>query len=125
VRSDNTPAETSSISLIGLTKRPDALDLCERAKYRVGAIAKRRRGVHTHDVLRDARPRVDSQHLLDELVLAEIDVGAGNRRQDRFEDGPGARLSAREEGFRGPTEMLGHVVRICVADVARRVRERT
>jgi hypothetical protein len=57
-------------------------------------------------------------------VLAEIDVGAGYRRQDRFEDGSGARVIAREEGFRRPTEMLGHVVRICVADVARRVRER-
>ena len=40
-----------------------------------------------------------------------------------FEDGSGARI-AREEGFRGPTEMLGHVVRICVADVARRFGER-
>jgi hypothetical protein len=28
---------------------------------------------------------------------------------------------AREEGFRGPTEMLGHVVWICAADVARRL----
>ena len=31
---------------------------------------------------------------------------------------------AREEGLRGPTEMLGHVARICVADVARRFGER-
>jgi hypothetical protein len=30
----------------------------------------------------------------------------------------------REEGFRGPTEMLGHIVRIRVADVARRFGER-
>ncbi len=77
--------------------------LFERAKYPVDAIAKRSRGVHTRDVLRDARPRVDSQHLLHELVLAEIDVDAGNRRQDRFEDGSGAPVIAREEGFRGPT----------------------
>jgi hypothetical protein len=64
------------------------------------------------------------EHLLDELVLAEVDVDAGNRRQDRFEDGPGARMIAREKGFRSPTEMLGHVARICIADVARGVRER-
>jgi hypothetical protein len=44
--------------------------------------------------------------------------------QDCVEDGSGARVIAREEGFRGPTEMLGHVVRICVADVARRFGER-
>jgi hypothetical protein len=31
---------------------------------------------------------------------------------------------AREEGVRGPTEMLGYVVRVCAADAARRVRER-
>ena len=105
-------------------KRSDAFDLFECANDRVGAIAKGRRRVHTRDVLRDARPRVDSKHLLDELVLAEIDVDAGNRRQDCFENGSGARVIAREEGFRGPTEMLGHVVRICVADVARRFGER-
>jgi DNA-binding winged helix-turn-helix (wHTH) protein len=73
----------------------------EHTKYRVGAIAKRSRGVHSRGALRDARPRVNSQHLVDELVLAEIDVGAGNRRQDRFEDGSGARVIARAEGFRG------------------------
>ena len=43
---------------------------------------------------------------------------------DGFEDGSGARVIAREEGFCGPTEMLGHVVGICVADVARRFGER-
>jgi hypothetical protein len=59
--------------------------LFERANHRVSAIAKGRRRIHTRDVLRDARPRVDSQHLLDELVLTEIDVDAGNGRQDCFE----------------------------------------
>ena len=51
-------------------QRPDALKLFDRADNHVGAIAKRRRQVHTRNVLRDARPRVDSKHLFDELVMA-------------------------------------------------------
>jgi hypothetical protein len=75
-------------------------------------------------VLRDAGPWIDSEHPLHELVLAEVDVGAGNRHQDRFEDGPGARVIAGEEGLHSTAEMLGHVVRIRAADVACRFRER-
>ena len=105
-------------------KGSDALDLLGSPNYRVGATTK---GVVVYTLAAyccNTHPRIDSQHLLDELVLPEVDVHASNRRQNRFENASRACVIAREEGFRPTTQMLGHVVRIRLADMARGLRER-
>jgi hypothetical protein len=60
--------------------------------------------------------RVDAEDFLDELVLAEVDVDAGDGWQDRLEDGSRARVVACEEGLRRPSEVLGHLDRVGMAE---------
>lgn len=74
--------------------------------------------------MRHAHLRVDTQHLLDELVLAEVDVHIGDGWQNRLEDGPRAGVVAGEERLRRPPEMLRHIVRVRLADASRRLGER-
>jgi hypothetical protein len=48
--------------------------------HRAGAIRKGSRRVHARDVLRDARMRVNPEDLVNQFVLAQVDVRDGNRR---------------------------------------------
>ena len=60
----------------------------------------------------------------DTRVLAEVDVHAGDGRQDRLDDGSRAGVVAGEEGLRRAPDMLGRIVRIRLADASRRLGER-
>ena len=101
-----------------------AFDLFEHSNDCIGALAKSRRRIHARRVLRDARPHVDSKNFFDKFVLAEVDLDARDRRQDGIEDGSCAGVIAGEESVGRSAHVLGHIVRIRMADLTRGVRER-
>ena len=104
-------------------KRPDAFDLFEHFDDCVGALAKSSSRIHARRVLCDARPHVDPKNFFDEFVLAEVDLDARDRRQDGIEDGSCAGVITGEESFGRSAQVLGHIVRIRMADLTRGVRE--
>jgi len=73
------------------------------SKQSVGPLAERRRGEHAGDVLRDARVGFDPKDLVDQFVLAQVDVHDSNRRQERLEDASGAGMVAGEERLAAQT----------------------
>ncbi len=94
------------------------------AVYRGGAIRERSRRVHARHVLGDAAVRIDTEHLLNKLVLTQIDVCDGNRRQEGLKDGSGARVVAGKEGLAAQTQVLADVGRVGVSHDSRCVSER-
>jgi hypothetical protein len=93
------------------------------AKNRVDTLAERRRRVHARNVLRYAQMRIDGEDFVYELVLTEIDLGARDGWQDRFEDRPRAGVVPGEEGPRRAPEVLGHIGRVGMADETGRFGE--
>lgn len=92
--------------------------------HRVGPIGEEGRRVHTRDVLSDAAVRIDAENLLNKLVLTQVDVSDGNRRQEGLEDGAGARMVSREKGLGAQTQVFADVFRVGVPHVSRSIRER-
>ena len=78
-------------------------------------MAERRRGEHAGDVLRDARVGFDPKDLVDQFVLAQIDVRDGDWRQKRLEDASGGRMVSGEECLAAQTQVLADVGRVGIS----------
>jgi hypothetical protein len=63
-----------------------AADLIDRRAYGRGALGQVAGHVCGYDVLRRALVHVDAEDLVEHLVLAEIDVPFGHRREQGAED---------------------------------------
>ena len=92
--------------------------------HRGGAIREGSRRVHARDVLRDARMRVNREDLVNQFVLAQVDVRDGNRRQERLEHASGADMVSCEERPAAQTQVLADVGRVGVSHDTRRFSER-
>ena len=103
----------------------DASGLLDRVVDGVGAVVHARGRVHARDVLSYTRAGVDSQHLVNQLVLTKIDVSVGDRKKECLKDGAGVRVVSREERSRCEAQMLADVRRVCEPHTSRSVRERT
>jgi len=110
--------------LDGIGERADPVYLPDRTQDRVGALRERRRGVHANRVLGHARLRVDAQDIRNTFFLTEIDFDIGDREKNRLENGPGGGVVSRVKGLRDTSEVFGDVVRVRVAELARRIGER-
>jgi len=110
--------------LYRIQERADTPHLLHGAEHGIGSLAGDRGRVHTRHILRDARVRVDTEHLVDELVLAEINVRDGDRQQKRLENASGRGMIAGEERFAAQAQVLGDVGRVGVSHDSRRFSER-
>jgi hypothetical protein len=100
----------------------DGFDTLNRLEQRTGSVQRRGR-VHARHVLRKARVDVDTQNIVDQLVLAEIDVHRGDGDQECFEYGSSACVIASQKSLGGQSQLLTHVVRIGMPHLLSGVRE--
>ena len=68
--------------------------------------------------------RVNPEDLVDQFVLAQVDVRNGNRRQERLEHASGADMVSREERPAAQTQVLADVGWVGVSHDTRRFSER-
>ena len=68
--------------------------------------------------------RVNPEDLVDQFVLAQVDVGNGNRWQKRLEHASGADVVSCEERPAAQTQVLADVRRVGVSHDTRRFSER-
>jgi hypothetical protein len=71
----------------GIQNRADAFDILNRLEHGTGPVSQRRRRVHARHVLRKACVNVNTQNIVHQLVLAEIDVHGGYGDQECLEHG--------------------------------------
>lgn len=78
--SDSAPTDTPSISPIGLRTEPIGVTLSIALHTAPGSVRQRRGRVHTRHVLRNTCVDVDTQNIVNQLVLAEIPCDTSHRR---------------------------------------------
>ena len=94
----------------------DAADLGDRCANGLGALFGLRGHVDGHDVLGSARARLDSEHLFDHLILAEIDLSFSQRREQNAEDPAGGAVVLAKESDRTASQAFVHIPGIGVPD---------
>jgi len=105
-------------------ERADAFDVLDRLEHGTGPVSQKRGRVHARYVLGNARVNVDTQNIVNQLVLAKINVHGGYREQEGLEDGSSTCVVASQKSLRGQAQVFTHVAGFRVPDTSRSVRER-
>ena len=104
--------------------RADGFDVLNRLEHGTDSVRQGRGRVHARHVLRNACVNVDTQNIVNQLVLAEIDGRGGYGDQKCLEYGSSTCVIASQKGLGGQSQMFTHVVRIGVPHLLSGVRER-
>ena len=98
-------------------------NLGDRRTNCLGTLVLGRQHVRAHDILRRARVDVATKHLIDELVLTEIDVAVANGGQQRSKDAVGSRVAPTKERRFRTAKVFVHLERLGLTDAHRSQRE--
>ena len=82
-----------------------------------GTLPERRGGVDARHILRNRCSHIDVQHVLDHLVLTDIDVAVRDRWNECLEYEPGARMITGQKCLGSLAQMCADVIGIRVTDV--------
>ena len=101
----------------------DLLDLLQGLPHGLRPVGGRARHVRGQDVAVRAGGEVGAQHLLDHLLLPQVDVTLGEQPEERAQDPVRGGVVSPEERVRAAGEFGVHVLRVGMAGAGRRLRE--